>query len=165
MSDHQKNPGGEDDEVGYGKPPGRTRFRKGQSGNPGGRPRGITAGRANALALKEAYRMLKLKVGDDVVFIPALQAIWRRQVALAANGNGPAQRAVIEMVQAIERQLALVAAAEAPEAKAKKRPMADRDLARRIAWILFTGVPNPITEDEPEATPETGFANDENGEE
>jgi hypothetical protein len=109
--------------------------------------------------------MLKLKVGDDVVFIPALQAIWRRQVALAANGNGPAQRAVIEMVQTIERELSLVAAAEAAEAKAKKGPMADRDLARRIAWILFTGVPNPITEDEPEATPETGFANDENREE
>ena len=27
-----------DDEVGYGKPPRRTRFRKGQSGNPRGRP-------------------------------------------------------------------------------------------------------------------------------
>ena len=77
------------------------------------------------------------------MLIPALQAIWRRQVALAANGNGPAQRSVIEMVQAIERELALVAAAEAPEAKAKKWPMADRDLARRIAWILSTGVPNP----------------------
>lgn len=28
------------DEVGYGKPPAATRFRKGQSGNPKGRPRG-----------------------------------------------------------------------------------------------------------------------------
>jgi Family of unknown function (DUF5681) len=27
-------------EVGYGKPPKQTRFRKGQSGNPNGRPRG-----------------------------------------------------------------------------------------------------------------------------
>ena len=27
-------------EVGYGKPPRHTRFRKGQSGNPRGRPRG-----------------------------------------------------------------------------------------------------------------------------
>jgi hypothetical protein len=26
--------------VGYGKPPAETRFQKGQSGNPGGRPRG-----------------------------------------------------------------------------------------------------------------------------
>jgi len=29
-----------DDEVGYGKPPKRTRFRKGESGNPTGRPKG-----------------------------------------------------------------------------------------------------------------------------
>jgi hypothetical protein len=164
MSDEPKNPG-EDYDVGYGKPPQHTQFRKGQSGNPGGRPHGITAGRANALALKEAYRMVPVKVGDDVVHIPALQAILRRQIALAANGNGPAQRAVIEKVQAIEQELALLAAAEAVEAKAKERPMPDRDLARRIAWILSAGVPNPIREDEPEATLETGSANDEDGEE
>ncbi len=29
-----------DYEVGYGKPPSRTRFRSGQSGNPRGRPKG-----------------------------------------------------------------------------------------------------------------------------
>ena len=31
---------GDDDAVGYGRPPVSTRFRKGQSGNPRGRPRG-----------------------------------------------------------------------------------------------------------------------------
>jgi hypothetical protein len=164
MRDQPPNPRVED-KVGYGKPPRHKQFRKGRSGNPGGRQRGITAGRANALALKEAYRMVAVKVGDDVVHIPALQAILRRQIALAANGNGPAQRAVIEKVQAIEQELALMAAAEAVEAKAKKRPMPDRDLARRIAWILSGGAAEPSREDEPQATPETGFADDENGEE
>jgi hypothetical protein len=32
---------GEDDAVGYGRPPASTRFQKGQSGNPRGRPRGL----------------------------------------------------------------------------------------------------------------------------
>jgi hypothetical protein len=59
------------------------------------------------------------------VFIPALQAILRRQVALAANGNGPAQRRH-RKGPAIEPELALLAAAEAVEAKAKERPMPDR---------------------------------------
>jgi hypothetical protein len=65
MSEAPKNPG-EDYDVGYGKPPQHTQFRRGQSGNPGGRPRGITAGRANAMALKEAYRMVAVKVGDAI---------------------------------------------------------------------------------------------------
>jgi len=36
MSDRPKDPGDEDNKVGYGNPPRHTRFRKGQSGNPGG---------------------------------------------------------------------------------------------------------------------------------
>src|SRR5205085_2700242 len=80
--------------VGYGKPPVHTRFCKGRSGNPGGRPRGMTAGRAAALALKEAYRLVTVREGDKVLTVPAIQAVLRSQVALAAQGNGPAQRAL-----------------------------------------------------------------------
>jgi hypothetical protein len=136
MSDRPND--AEDFEVGYGKPPVRTRFRKGQSGNPGGRPRGMTAGRAKALALKEAYRMVSMKAGDNVIRLPALQAILRSQVALAAKGNGPAQRAVIEAVQAIEREAAAQAAAEIRD-KANERPMSDIEVARRIAFLLDRG--------------------------
>jgi hypothetical protein len=138
MSDRANNSEGGDFEVGYGKPPLRTRFRKGQSGNPGGRPRGMTAGRAKALALKEAYRMVSMKAGEDVIKLPALQAILRSQVALAAKGNGPAQRAVIEAVQAIEREAAAQAAAEIKD-KANERPMSDIELGRRIAFLLYRG--------------------------
>lgn len=121
--------------MGYSKPPVRTRFRKGQSGNPGGRPRGMTAGRANALVLKEAYRMLSVKTGDNITKIPAFQAILRSLVALPAKGNGPAQRAVMETVQAIEREAAAQAAAETKD-KANERPMSDIEVARRIAFFL-----------------------------
>jgi hypothetical protein len=82
--------------VGHGKPPKKSQFRKGQSGNPGGRPRGMTTGRAKALALKEAYRMVRVREGDRVVCVPALGAILRSLVALAAKGNAPAQRFVYE---------------------------------------------------------------------
>jgi hypothetical protein len=121
--------------VGYRKPPVRTRFRKGQSGNPGGRPRGMTAGRATALALKEAYRSVNVREGDKVITLPAIQAVLRSQVALAAKGNGAAQRAVIEAVQAIEREIeAHVTAKE--RALADTPAMSNLELARRIAFIL-----------------------------
>jgi hypothetical protein len=166
MSDRPKNPGCEDYEVGYGKPPRRTRFRKGQSGNAGGRPRGPTAGRAKALALREAYRMVRVRVGDSVVSLPAIQAILRGQVALAAKGNGAAQRAVIEKVQAIEQEIATQVAAEAADGKdAKESPISDRELARRIAWILSGGVPKRSKEDAAQATPVTSPAHGENGKE
>lgn len=91
--------------VGYGKPPAHSRFRKGRSGNPGGRPRGTSRQRAMQLLLKEAYRRVAVKEGDTVIRIPALQAVARSQIALAAKGNGPAQRAVIKTIQEIEAAL------------------------------------------------------------
>ena len=138
MSARGRKPPSNGYEVGYGKPPVRTRFRTGQSGNPGGRPRGMTAGRANALVLKEAYRLVRLREGETVIELPALQAILRAQVAGAAKGSGPAQRAVIEAVQTIEREIAAQTTAERAEKAAE--PMSDLEVARRIAFILTRGI-------------------------
>ena len=120
--------------VGYGKPPAHTRFRRGRSGNPGGRPRGMTAGRATALALKELYRPVTVREGDKLVKLPAIQAVLRSKVALAAKGNGPAQRALFEIARAIERELAAQKAAN-DDVRAKT-PMADLEAVRRIAAAL-----------------------------
>src|SRR5262245_3619190 len=78
-------------EVGYGKPPRHTRFRKGQSGNPSGRPRRTATQQAKALALREAYRRITVKDGGRALALPAIQAILRSQIALAAKGNVQAQ--------------------------------------------------------------------------
>jgi Family of unknown function (DUF5681) len=91
--------------VGYGRPPSETRFRKGVTGNPGGRPRGMTAGRAKKLALQEAYRLITVREGDEVRTLPTIQAVMRSQARSAAKGNGPAQRDFIDRVQAIEEAL------------------------------------------------------------
>jgi Family of unknown function (DUF5681) len=89
-------------EVGYGKPPRHTRFRKGHSGNPGGRPRRLPVQRANALLLAEAYRAVAIKEDGRMVPVPALQAILRSQIELAINGNYRAQRDVLKAVQDLE---------------------------------------------------------------
>lgn len=93
-------------EVGYGRPPRHTQFRKGRSGNPGGRPRGLPVQRANALLLQEAYRVVAIKEDGRMVPVSAMQAILRSQVELAINGHFRAQRDILQAVQGIERSKA-----------------------------------------------------------
>jgi hypothetical protein len=130
-------------EVGYGKPPVHGQFRKGQSGNPGGRkpqpPEAAAAAegaeRAKALVLQEAYRAITVEDGDATVALPAIQAILRSQIALATKGNGPAQRAVIAAVRGIEQEQAAAAAAAAMK-KAAEGPLNYTEAARRISFLL-----------------------------
>jgi hypothetical protein len=67
-----------DYEVGYGRPPKATQFRKGQSGNPRGRPRA------------------KKSVGS------MLEEVFFRKIPITENGK----RREVTMVEAILRQLA-----------------------------------------------------------
>ena len=119
--------------VGYCKPPVHTRFRKGVSGNPRGGSRAQTAARARALELKEAYRLVRVREGDKVMSLPAIQAVMRSQIALAVKGNGPAQRAMIAAIHALEQELATEAAAQE---KAMQRPISNLEAARRVAFML-----------------------------
>ena len=59
------------------------------SGDPGGRPHGMTAGRATALVLKEAYRAVNVREGDKFITLPAIQAVLRSQVAPRRQGQRP----------------------------------------------------------------------------
>jgi hypothetical protein len=125
--------------IGYGKPPAQTRFRKGQSGNPSGRAIESPVRRAKALALAEAYRTVTVADGAGGAAMPAIQAVMRRQIALAMKGNGPAQRAVIAAVAGIEDEQARAAAEQsAGEAQTSNEyaDMSDTEAARRIAFLL-----------------------------
>ena len=62
--------------VGFGKPPEEHRFKKGESGNPAGRPRGAKSGKParpeewlKAIVLEEAYRDITVGEGDRTVTI------------------------------------------------------------------------------------------------
>jgi hypothetical protein len=95
----------------------------------------MTEGRANQLALKEAYRLVTVREGDKVRTLPLIQIVLRTLAANGAKGNGPSARRLIELVQAIERES--VAKAKIKEkAEADKRPMSDLEVARRIAFLL-----------------------------
>jgi len=99
-------------EVGYRKPPRHTQFQKGQSGNPGGRPRRSLPARLDELALDEAYRTT-IVVEDGIARpMPVIKAILRRQLQSAAGGNVRAQRDVLAMIRDIERAQSLAALLE-----------------------------------------------------
>src|SRR5262249_31250053 len=90
-------------DVGYRKPPRHTQFQKGQSGNPGGRPRGSSGRRLEGLALSEAYRPIVVMEDGRAEPMVAIQAVLRRQLQIAASGNVRAQRDSLAMIRDIER--------------------------------------------------------------
>src|SRR5579871_6825523 len=100
MTRAPRNPRLKDYQVGYGKPPCHTRFRPGVSGNPGGRPRGASAGRADRLALKEIYRLIAVREGEQTQTLTTLQAVVRQLGRVALKGNGPTLRAYLGIAQA-----------------------------------------------------------------
>jgi hypothetical protein len=64
--------------------------------------------------------------------LPAIQAVLRSQIALAAKGNVQAQRAVLTAIQGIEQENGEAAARAAQNAP--KQPINYIDAARRIAF-------------------------------
>jgi hypothetical protein len=94
----------------------------------------MTAGRAKRLALQEAYRPITVREGDEVFTLLTIQAVMRQQGRLAAKGNGPAQRAFIDRVLAIEQE-EVQAATKAAET-AQNSPVTDLDRARALVALL-----------------------------
>ena len=96
-------------EVGYGKPPATSRFVKGKSGNPRGRPKGsknqmpaLNEERLRDIVLAEAYRTIKVKDGTKDVSVPMAQAVMRSIAVNAVRGDQRSQKMFTDLVNTTE---------------------------------------------------------------
>lgn len=101
----------QEDEVGYKRPPRKNQFKKGQSGNPKGRPRKskprglkLSDAPSDHIFEEEVYRPVTLRENGVPIELPALQAVRRSQVMSAIKGNRFAQKEVIEHAEKIEQE-------------------------------------------------------------
>ncbi|WP_310532748.1 DUF5681 domain-containing protein [Novosphingobium sp.] len=100
-------------EVGYAKPPAQHRFEKGKSGNPAGRPKrskaqpkqvntGFGMKAAEEFLRMEAYRPIAIREGEQVIELPAIQAVFRAMGVSALKGNRFVQKTLTDMVARME---------------------------------------------------------------
>ncbi len=96
-------------DVGYARPPEGSRFRKGQSGNPRGRPKGaksklprLNEERLKNIILTEAYRTIKIREGEKNVTLSMAEAVLRSISVSAAKGKPRAQRLFTQLLEKTE---------------------------------------------------------------
>lgn len=106
MTGTKATPGGGAYGVGYGRPPEAGRFRKGVSGNPGGKLKGTKnrprpeSDRLRALIRREAYRPVKLRIDGAEITMPLAQAALRALGISALKGEARALGTFIKLLHA-----------------------------------------------------------------
>jgi hypothetical protein len=88
-------------EVGYGKPPKHSRFQKGRSGNPKGRPKG-SKGFA-AIVRRELEALVEVRQNGRVEKISKRQVIIKQMVNKAAAGNQRATELLLLKMELLQR--------------------------------------------------------------
>lgn len=145
----------EDDDIGYGRPPRWTRFEKGRSGNPHGRPKKakepeptkavLIESQADRALRRELDRKIRITDARGTKEETMADAVVRAQVTKAAQGHVPAIRDVrraqkeLEKAEAERAKLAAEQAAEEAKAEAAEREqtfkfVCELKAKQTIAW-------------------------------
>ncbi|WP_052261788.1 DUF5681 domain-containing protein [Leisingera sp. ANG-M1] len=131
-------------EVGYAKPPKRTQFKKGQSGNPKGRPKGAKG--FNASLKREMESEVIIREGGREVKVSKAEAAAKRFLAKALHGDMGALKTLMQFdadLQAkVEKEAGQVAQVTAPD-------QTDEDVLAHFAMQVREGGFDPGGGSEP----------------
>ena len=89
--------GSDEDGVGYGRPPVSTRFQKGKSANPLGRPRGAKGTKATAKRVLMETRRVDVDGSGRVRKLTVLELVVMLLKKLAASGDQRAYRCLMDI--------------------------------------------------------------------
>lgn len=85
----------DDYEIGYKKPPRDTQFKKGESGNPKGRPKGRKSSADHMRAILN--KKITVREGDKILRITSIEALVQTLMNRALKGDLPAARLLFAM--------------------------------------------------------------------
>jgi hypothetical protein len=88
-------------QFGYGKPPNSGRFKKGQSGNPKGRPKGTQ--NLSTILKKVIYQKIVIREGGVEKTVTKFEAVAMQLTSKAAGGDVSAAREILKWAEAMER--------------------------------------------------------------
>src|SRR5258708_32053883 len=89
-----------DYQVGYGKPPQHTRFKKGESGNPTGRPKGSK--NLTTLLEKELKQRVVVTENGRRRSITKQEAMVKHLVNKAVSGDRPLMQLLLDEIRLVE---------------------------------------------------------------
>jgi len=135
--------------VGYGTPPEATRFKKGSSGNPKGRPRGSL--NVGTLFIKTLREKVVINENGQRKTVTKLEAALKQMVNKAASGDIRALRELLELARAAEAR---------QNAPGVQNPVID-ELDQEVIDGIMQRL-NPEQEGGPELQETTQEANDVN---
>lgn len=87
-------------DVGYGKPPQHSRFAKGCSGNPAGRPKGSRSLRHRLLKLSN--ETMTVRWNGEPRTVPALEALLYAAMAVSLKGNATVLMKLLEFLSGLD---------------------------------------------------------------
>jgi len=121
----------DDDKVGYGRPPKHTRFQKGKSGNPSGRPK--KAPLQQELFRKELSRRVAITEGGRSQRITKGELLARQVVTRAIKGESTALRMMMRLSELLDASALRETEALVSD---KDRRNADRNVLAALAAMI-----------------------------